>query len=276
MEMNDNDGIRGHWTGPLRGPLSLAALVLTVFLAVQTVNAIKSFNYIGRGENERNLITVTGEGEAFAVPDVAEINFTVSEEADTVPEAQELATEKMNAVLAALEDAGIEENDIKTIGYNVYPKYEYSRTDALCYDAGAYICPPIGRQVIVGYEVSQSVSVKIRDVETAGDILATIGGLEVSNVGGISFTIDDEEAIRDEARDEAIADAQDKAKQLAESLDVKLVRLVSFNESGGPYPYYAKDMALGLGGEAAVRIAPELPVGENKITSTVSLTYEIR
>ncbi|OGG64382.1 hypothetical protein A3C18_02670 [Candidatus Kaiserbacteria bacterium RIFCSPHIGHO2_02_FULL_54_11b] len=128
-----------------------------------------------------------------------------------------------------------------------------------------------------GFQVSQTLSVKVRDAEKAGDLLAGVGSLGASSVSGLSFTIDDQDKLEAEARDKAITKAKEKAEALADALGVSIVRVVGFNEGGNGPIYYAKEMALGMGGatDAAVP-APQLPVGQNKITSNVTVTYEIR
>lgn len=247
------------------GALAFAALVYGVA-------RLSEMRYIGTGVSATNTISVSGEGEIFAVPDIATFTVTIQEEAKTVNEAQTAATEKSNSVLATLRAEGVEDKDIKTVSYNVNPQYDYVR-EVNC--TSGY-CP--GKQVLRGYQVSQALQVKVRDTKSAGTILSKVG-TGVSDVSGLSFTIDDDDAIQEQARAKAITDAQDKARKLASDLGVSLVRVVGFNEDNGrSYPMYAKavtlDSAAGMGGEMAP--VPELPTGENKITSNVTITYEIR
>src|SRR3989344_9365243 len=124
-------------------------IVLGVFLAILALNALKESSYIGRGTYPANVISVTGTGEVFAIPDTATFSFSVVEEGKTVKEAQDKATKKINAIIDAVKDFDVEEKDIKTTGYNSYPKYEYSQS-SIC--ANGY-CPP-GRQILTGYEVN--------------------------------------------------------------------------------------------------------------------------
>jgi len=249
---------------------------LALFLLFAAFGEIKGLRFIGSGVPATNTITVTGMGEVFAVPDIAEFNATVMEEGDDVKAAQEKATEKINAIISYLKGEGIDEKDIRTIDYSANPKYEWSTQ--VCADRG--YCPG-GKQTLVGFQVSQTVSVKVRDTDQAGDLLAGVGDRGVSSVSGLNFTMDDQDAVEAEARDEAIADAKAKAEELAKSLGVSLVRIVGFSENGGGIPYYTRNAAYGMGGadmavaqEAAP--APDIPKGENKIISNVSLTYEIQ
>lgn len=276
--MNDdinNHNSRGHncyFSGRrVKRMLALVFLALALFLVVKTINAIKEYRFIGGGASATNTITISGKGEVFAVPDIVEFSFSVTEEKKTVAEAQEIAALIINNIIAFLENSDIKNVDIKTINYNIYPRYEYETKE--CSNG---FCPPGGERVLKGFEVNQSVSVKVRDTEKAGKVLAGIGELGASNISGLNFTIDDEEELFKEARKKAIDDARKKAKQLAGDLDVKLVRVVSFSESGNQ-PYYknfafAEVASLDSFGAGA----PEIPVGENKITSNVSISYEIR
>jgi len=245
---------------------------LALFLLVQTVKALKEYRYVGSGVTATNTITVSGQGEVFAVPDRATFSVTVREEGDDVAAAQDKATTKINAVIAYLKGAGVEEKDIKTAAYYVNPKYEY--TQAACTN---FSCPP-SNQVLVGFEVSQTLEVKVQDPKKAGELLSGVGGKGASEVSGLSFTVEDEDALRSEAREMAIAEAKEKADALAKQLGVSVVRVVGFYEDyyGGPVPYaYGKGGDVAMSAEA-VRVAPELPAGENKITSNVNVTYEIR
>jgi len=247
--------------------------ILIIFLIVLTVGELKGLRYIGAGIPATNTITVSGEGEVFAVPDIATFSVSVQEEAKEVQDAQEVATEKTNSIIAFLKGEGVEERDIKTTDYSVYPQYDYLQS--VCSEG---YCPP-GRQELRGYQVSQTLTVKVRDTEEAGALLSGVGSRGASNVSGLTFTIDDEDALQTQARELAIADAQTKAEELADQLGVKIVRVTGFyeNDYGYPTPY-----AYGLGGaDTAIRaetikVAPELPVGENKIVSNVNVTYEIR
>jgi len=253
------------------GAAALGMLVL--FLLAQTLKTFKEYRYVGSGVTASNTITVSGMGEVFAVPDRATFTVTVREEGTEVGDAQEKATTKMNGIIEYLKDAGVEEKDIKTINYNVNPKYEY--TQGTCTN---FSCPP-SNQVLVGFEVWQMLEVKVQDPKKAGELLSGVGGKGASEVSGLSFTIEDEDQLKADARAMAIGEADAKAAQLADQLGVDIVRVVGFYEdSGGYMPYaYGKggaDVAMSTRAEAAP--APDLPIGENKIISNVNITYEIR
>lgn len=263
-------------THKLRTTLTAVFIVLALFLLVVTASAIKSYRLIGSGVSATNTITVSGQGEVFAVPDTGEFTVTIQEEAKDVAAAQEAMAKKANAVISYLKGAGVEEKDIKTTDYSISPRYEWRQPGTA---SGGYY-PPSGTQTLIGFTAAETLSVKVRDTEKAGELLSGVGGLGAYQVSGLSFTIDDEDALKAEAREKAIQEARTKAKQLAGSLGVSLVRIVGFSEGGmGYYPapmYSARDeMAVG-GATMAKAVAPEIAVGQNKITSDVSITFEIQ
>lgn len=236
-------------------PIVLLLLVLIVFVGAKAKNEIKNETKIA--EYQRT-ITVSADGKVFAKPDIGQISLSVTREAKTVSEAQKQSAEAMNKVVAFLKGAGIDDKDIKTTNYNIYPKYDYYK----------------GKQTFLGYEVSQSLEIKIRNLEKSGDIIAGATDNGANIVGGLNFTIDDPNALKAEAQKQAIEKAEAKAKELASNLGVRLGKLMNFSENGYVPPiYYAKSEALGMGGGS---VAPSIPTGENEITSTVSLTYEIK
>lgn len=250
--------------------IALVLICLAAFLVTLTVNALKAYHYVGSG-GMQNTITLTGTGEVFAVPDIATFTAGVSIDKPTAAEAEKASTEKMNAVIAYFKSSGIDEKDIKTVGYDVSPRYEY--VQGLC---TATECRP-GTQVLKGFTASHSVSVKVRDTAKAGDLLSGATGKGATTVSGLSFTIDDDMAIKAQARDKAIADAKGKADALTKQLGVHLGKIVSFDENTNqPMPYY---YGMGTGGgktmDAVAAPAPEIATGQNQITSYVTVTYEI-
>jgi uncharacterized protein YggE len=251
---------------------AIALMVLAVFLAVQVIYTLRLTSEVGRNTPPMNVITVNGMGEVFAVPDVASFSFGVEERAATVAAAQEVVTNRVNQALEILKNAGIEDRDIKTTGYQINPHYEY--TQAPCTQ---FSCPP-SNQKLAGYNVSQNIQVKVRETAKAGEILGALGTVRVTNVSGISFTIDDPDALEAEARALAIKNAMKKAEMLVDDLDVRLGKVVSFYEDQGyPQPYYNRmEVSFDAKGGDMAQSSPSLPTGENTIRSNVSVTYEIR
>jgi len=248
-------------------------ILLSVFVAVLSLNALKENMHIGKGDSYQSSVVVTGKGEVVAIPDIALLSFSVVEEGKTVADAQTKATKKINDSTAALKVMGIDDKDIKTTNYSANPKYDYV-SPRVCTSGYCGSTP-----VLSGYEVNQTISVKIRKTADAGNVLTKIGDLGVTNISGPNLTIDDMDTVQAQAREKAIEDAQAKAKLLAKSLGVSLGKIVSFDDSlMRPYYYEgagmdSKMMNMSAGAPTG---APEIPVGENKVTSNVTITYEIK
>ena len=253
---------------------SLAFLVvLTLLFAVRFLSELKSYG--SRGSGEANVITLSGHGEVQAVPDIASVYFTISKDAKTVKEAQDAVAKIEKSAVDFLKQNGVEEKDIKTENASFYPKYEYRKLTVPCDEFG---CPPSsGKEVIVGYTASESISVKVRNTDDAGKIIQGLGSLGVSNLNGPNFTIDDEDTLKAEARREAIADAKAKAQALAQDLGIRLGRIANFSENGGGYYPMVSKVGYEMDGAVRNMAAPaELPKGENTISSDVTISYEIR
>jgi uncharacterized protein YggE len=247
-------------------------ILLALFLLIISIRELKKLAYVGRDVPIMNAITVTGKGEAISIPDIATFSFSVTETAREVTDAQSKATTKINAVLKSLKDSGVAEKDIKTASYTINPRYEYQ--SVVC---SSTYCPP-SKSVLTGYDVSQTIEVKVRDLKKAGALFALIGSQGVQNVSGLTFSIDDIDTVKARARSLAIENAKDKAKDLSKQLGVRIVRITGFYDQSDEPIYYGReayggDMVMKAGVEPAV---PQVPAGEQKITSRVSITYEIR
>lgn len=267
-EHSDKKGkgvLENPWVGKLA---ALFLLMATVFMGAKAVNALINFDSITTPPS--NVITVTGEGKVSAVPDIAQISFTVTEEAVTASQAQDAAAKKINVALAVLKEKGVEDKDVKTSSYNISPKYSYQPP---CYQ---YPCPYNEAAKIVGFTASQTVEVKVRDIDKTGEVLSAMGDAGVANLYGPNFMIEDEDGLQAEAREEAIKEARAQAEQLAKALGVRVTRVVSYNENGGyGMPFYRADAMMAMGG-AEKATAPSIPAGENEISVSVSVTYEVR
>lgn len=239
--------------------IGVVALALIVFLGVETRKAWQEYYYIGK--TGRDTITIEGQGKVSAKPDVALVSLGVVTDAKTVKEAQTQNTDKMNAVISAVKAMGIEDKDIQTQNYNLNPRYDW--TD--------------NKQTLIGYTVSQNVTVKVRDMNKTGDVISKAGELGANQVGGMQFVIDDPKLLESQARDKAIADARQKAQTLGDRLGMTIVRVVSFSEyTGGtpvPMPYFAmaKDAA-----NAQEMAAPSIEAGSQDVIINVSVVFEVR
>jgi uncharacterized protein len=244
--------------------LQVGAWLLVAVFALSSLWLMQSIDQMRHTGNISDTITVSGTGKVTAKPDVAVADLAITVEGPTADAAQTEANQKSQSVVDYLKKAGVEEKDIRTSGYNIYPQYDYVS----------------GRTRIRGYQVTQSLTVKVRDLKKAETILDGVVSAGVNQVNNFRFEIDEPEKLQVEARAKAIADANDKANELKKQLGIRLGRLVSFNESGNgvPVPIYFKgDEAMGMGGGGPVVMpAPALPQGESEIVVQVSLTYQIK
>ncbi len=275
MEILNNDKSK------LTKAAGMLMIILSVFFIVKSITEIKKYSMLGESA-EPAAISFSGHGEVTAVPDIATIYFTISEDAKTVKEAQDNVAGVEKKALDVLKAKNVAEKAIKTADASFYPKYEYKR--ALCpqtqmmdgtVSAPSYDCGG-GKQVLIGYTASESITVKIRKTDDAGAIIQELGTVGVSNLSGPNFTIDNEDGLKAEARKKAIDDAKTKAEALAKDLGVSLGKITSFNEGGGGYPMMYAKAEMMSGGVSSAPAPAELPKGENTITSDVTITYEIR
>ncbi len=240
---------------------AVLTLFLVVFISVLTWNEIKKHDYIGRENKQTYTIAVDGEGKITAIPDIAEISLGIETQKPKVVDAQKENTEKMNNIISQLKEMGVEAKDIKTTNYSIYPRYDWTEN----------------RQVLRGYTISQSVNIKIRNLEKIGDIVDKAGQLGANQVGGLNFTIDEPETIKQQAREKALVNAKEKAEALAKVAGVKLGKLVSFAESSNPvYPVY-RDYAMKAleAGAAESAPAPTVEPGSQEVIVNVMVTYEV-
>lgn len=237
-------------------------------------------NSLGKSIDPSSLrsFTVQADGNAIAIPDIAEFSFSVlTEGGKDLGALQKENTEKANRAIAFLKENKVDGKDIKTSQYSITPRRKYFNCSPRVLGTGGEVaeeCPP---PEIVGYTITQSVSVKIRDFTKTGDIVSGVVKNGANETSGLTFTVDDPTRVQNEARAEAIEKAQAKAKSIAKAAGFGLGRLISISE-GGYYPtpriYSAKAEALGMGGDAIS--APSIEPGSEEVTINVTLTYEIR
>ncbi|KFC64890.1 Hypothetical protein precursor [Devosia sp. LC5] len=210
-------------------------------------------------------ISIEGRGEVTAAPDTAYINSGVTTQGATAREALDLNTKAMTDLIAALKESGIEARDIQTSGFSVNPNYVYS--DAR--DENGYSMPP----KIQGYQVSNTVTVVVRKLDTLGSILDKSVTIGANTINGVSFAVADPSALYNEARKAAFADARTKAELYADVAGSALEEINSISESQGfnqpqPTPMYAK---------ADAQAGAPVPVesGELSFTINVSVQWEL-
>jgi uncharacterized protein YggE len=235
--------------------LGLAAITAQPATAQMTTPAI---------EAGHTLLTVSAEGRTSRKPDLAIFTAGVSSSGKTAGEAMSANSADMAKVIAALRKSGIADRDIQTSNLNLNPVYaDMSRQSA----------NPLEQQVprIIGYQASNMVTVKQRDLAQFGKVIDTLVTAGANQVNGPSFQIDQQDAALDDARLTAIKKARDRANLYAGAVGMKVARIVSISESGGysaPMPMYR--MAA-QSADAAAPIAP----GEVSLEMNVTVQFEL-
>jgi len=206
-------------------------------------------------------IWVNGEGKVTVTPDVAILSVGIESQETSVAQAQEIAATAMDAVINQLKQRGIAEKDIRTTSFSIIRVTRYDE--------------PKQQEVTIGYRVTNTVSAKIRKIADAGPIIdaAAQAGGDLTRINSISFTVDDPTAFERDVRQKAMADAESKAKQLANLSGVKLGKPIYINESGGFIPIRQEFFAIPAPAFAAAP-TPILP-GEQEIRLNVQVVYEI-
>lgn len=236
--------------------------VLSLLGIVASAAIIITPAWLMRNRLPEDQFSVEGTGRVFAAPNIAEITLGVrTEKKLTAEAATKENVEKMNRVIDAIKKAGVEEKDIKTIDYSLYPNYNYTQ------DRG---------QELTGWNLSQSVRVKIRALDKIGDVIAKATAAGANQTDSVSFTIDDEDELKKQARAEAIEKAKAKAEELSKVAGIKLGKVINVYENANPYPptpyYYAKE---GIGGGGDIP-APSIQPGQNEIVVNVTLVYKVK
>ncbi len=250
----------GSSIGGRRNMHAIVILFLVIALGTYAAKNIKQMRYIGKPDTGPHTIMVSGDGKVTATPNIAVTNVGLVTEKTNVADAQLENSQKMNALIVAMQQLGISKEDIRTAQYQIYPKYSYDQKTG---------------SSITGYTVTQSVEVKIRDLTKISQVLASAGSAGANQVSGVQFTVEDPKVLRAEAREEAVADAKEKAVKLAAELGVELGKLISYSETtnnNAPYPQMMmRDLNVGASQEGT----PNIQSGTLEITSEVSITYEI-
>lgn len=237
-------------------------------LAILAVAAIVLYALYGATRlNNQDRFSVTGTGTVYAKADIAQLTVGLKTEVKaTAAQATEESTQKMNDIIGELKKLNVEAKDIQTTDYRLSPVYNWTQ------DRG---------QQLQGYEVSQNVTVKIRDLEKIGDIIAKTTEKGANQIGNINFTIDDEYELKNQARQLAIEKAKEKAEMIAKESGLKLGKIKNIYENSvAPMPAYdysnAKlEMAVPAGMGGAIS-SPAIEAGQNQVKVEVTLMYEVK
>jgi len=241
------------------------AIVVLVFL-MMTISAYVSL--YARSIALNRTFSASGEGKVTVVPDIAVLSFGVLTEGGlNLTNLTKQSNDKINTIISSLKEGGVGDKDIVTQFY-ITPRYQYFSCNAPA--MGSAPCPPAE---IVGYSVNQNVTVKIRDIKKAGDILSAVVDRGANTVSGLSFTVDDPSAIQNQAREMALAKAKETAGLIAASGGFCLGKIVSVQEGvSSPQPVTVANGLGGIGGGGGTAIEP----GSQDIKATITLTYEMQ
>lgn len=225
---------------------SLAAVFATTLLTAPA-----------RADDFPSSISVSGEANVSVVPDLAQIDAGVANDAKTAKEASDANNAAMGKVLLALKGAGIAEKDYRTSRLSLQPQYGQNKST--------------GASPVVGFRASNRVTVKIRDVTTVAGIIDTLVGAGANDIGNISFEVTQASKLLDDAREQAVADARRKAEIYAKATGVTLGAPLSVTEGGAPVPLFKGRMAAPMAAAPAA-VAP----GEETLSVTVNVSWAIK
>ncbi len=255
---------RGSFFRKFMSALVGVLLVYVIFYVGTLIrNNIKKYDSIGQADRMERTITINGYGKVTGNNDIAVTSIGYSNTDKDVSVAQAANKKTMDSITTELTRMGIDPKDLQT-DYTIYPDYNYTQ------DKG---------QELKGYRVASNITIKIRDLSKIPTILSLAGKYGATQVSGLNFTIDDTENLKTQARDKALANAHQKAADLAAALGVRMVSVLSYSEYEGNngYDMYSKSAAYPMGaGVSAEAYAPQVASGSKDVEMNVAITYEIQ
>ena len=229
---------------PVSRGLFCAFVVAAAALVPLAVNAAEKLD---------RLVTVTGEATVAVAPDTAVLRIGVTSLGKTARAASDANAKEMTAVLAAIKESGIADRDVRTSRLSLQPQYDPNKS---------------GAARLVGFQVNNQVTIKIRDIGKLPAVLDRAIAAGANEMSGIEFAVSEESKLLDKARAEAIADAHRKAELYANAAGMKVGRVVAISEEGSvPQPRLFQPMRAGV----AAPIAP----GEQTLRAVVTVSYEL-
>jgi len=216
---------------------------------------------------DRGMVSVTGEGSVTVTPDVAHIFIGVENQEDNANIAQQRNSAIMNDVLAAIKAQNIEENDIQTTRFNMWPVHSWDIET--------------NQSSVIGYTVSNHISITVRDIDMVGEVLAAASQAGANAASSVSFGLLDPAEAYNQALALAVTDATEKARIIASSLGQNLGQVQHVHEASGmggffpPMPIVRAEMAMD---HAMSFAAGGVPVqgGELAVVARVQITFDLR
>ncbi|MGL6160359.1 SIMPL domain-containing protein [Microbulbifer sp.] len=236
--------------------MKLNTLLIAIFALFVSTTAAAADNFdIGK---DGVLLSVSSRAEASRAPDVADISAGVVTEDKDSNKALRQNAEQMDKLMAAIKQAGIADKDVQTSGISLSPRYQYHQNR---------------KPEITGYRASNTVNIKVRDIDRLGKVLDAMAAEGANQINGPSFEIGEPEAVYDEARRKALKQAQARAETYADALGMKVRRILSISENGSagpPRPMMRMEMATAKA-DTATPVAP----GETTLSVNLDLMFEL-
>ncbi|HEU4767248.1 MAG TPA: SIMPL domain-containing protein [Pyrinomonadaceae bacterium] len=239
--------------------LLTATWIITLILGATTMMNAQTANPSPSPDRRFTRVTVGGDAIVQAQPDTAHLSIAVVTQARRAIDAQQENATRSDAVVKTLKDAAGPGSEVKTSGYSVQPMRVYKEGQ-----------PP----AITGYEVRNTVTVTISDLKRIGNVIDAASQAGANDISGISFTLKQDRAARDQALKEATREAMNKAQMVAQALGGRVVRIVEVQEEGfqrPPVPVYQMDAMIAR----RESVATPIEVGSLDITSRVMLIAEV-
>lgn len=221
--------------------------------------------------NKDRIISFTAEGKVVAKPDVALLTVSVITQDTDAKKAQENNNNKMTTVINFLKEMGVKEEDIKTSNYSLNPQYDYNWCRKSLHDNNS--CPP----KIINYNLIQSLDIKIRDFNKINEIIGGLTKAGANQISDITFTIDDPEQYKNEARIQALNKIKARAQLLSRETGIKIGRIVNISENAYQ-PVYQSAYNLKDSFTPSLNSSSAAPIekGSQEIIATVTVSYEIQ
>lgn len=245
-------------------------LLLDVFLAVFIISlifvGIPALDNFSKSLSAARTITLSAEGKVIVVPDTAVISFSVISEGNNPESLVEDNNQKISSVIQFVKSKGIDSKDIKTINYNLYPKYENDEKT--------------NRSFISGYNLTQTINLKIRDLKKVAEIIGGLTPLGINKIEGPIFIVDDPEKFLREARADAFSKIKNKAEEISLETGVKFGQIINIYEypSSPIGPVFYKNMESQLGGIGGFS-RPPLPTiepGSEELKVQLNIVYALK
>lgn len=263
------NNLLNHFLGVL---ITLGTFFVLVFAYTKLAGPIP-FDINSVTTSKSDAFSVTGEGKVEAKPDSATVRLGVSSTGTTAQQAKSKMNEVINKVTEAIKELGVEEKNIKTENFNVYPDYDNIRT-LPAETMIAPVPPKDPNSKATSYSGNTNIEVTVNNAELANKVVDVASANGANQIGGVDFQVKDKEAALNQAREMAVKDAKKKAEDAARIAGFKLGKVINYSEGqNGVYPpvYAMKAEDARAGGEPT-----QIQPGTNEIMITVTLSYEIR